>query len=105
MYDVQLELSDHWKNLEVKVLVADVANRSRMEAIFKQYMPQLVFHAAAYKNISMLEDYAAEALQVNVLGTKNIADLAIKYKVYKSWSYTPKNEKELQNAGFFLNEM
>lgn len=83
LYDVQLELSDHWKNLEVKVLVADVANRSRMEAIFKQYIPQLVFHAAAYKNISMLEDYAAEALQVNVLGTKNIADLAVKYKVYK----------------------
>lgn len=83
LYDIQLELSDHWKNLEVKVLVADVVNRSRMEAIFKQYMPQLIFHAAAYKNISMLEDYASEALQVNVLGTKNIADLAVKYKVYK----------------------
>ena len=83
LYDVQLELSDHWKNLEVKVLVADVANYSRMEAIFKQYMPQLVFHTAAYKNISMLEDYVTEALQVNVLGTKNIADLSVKYKAYK----------------------
>lgn len=83
LYDIQLELSDHWKNLDVRVLVADVVNYSRMEAIFKQYSPQLVFHAAAYKNISMLEDYVAEAVQVNVLGTKNIADLAVKYKVCK----------------------
>lgn len=83
LYDIQLELSDNWKNLEVRVLVADVVNYSRMEAIFKQYMPQLVFHAASYKNICMLEDYVTEAVQVNVAGTKNIADLAMKYKVYK----------------------
>lgn len=83
LYDIQLELSDHWKNLEVKVLVADMANYSRLESIFRQYMPQLVFHAAAYKNVSMLEDYVAEAVQVNVLGTKNISDLSVKYKVGK----------------------
>lgn len=83
LYDIQLELSDHWKNLTVQVLVADVTNYSRLEAIFKQCAPQLVFHAAAYKNISMLEDYAAEALQVNILGTKNVVDLSMKYKVNK----------------------
>lgn len=83
LYDIQLELSDHWKNLEVRVLVADVANYSRMESIFRLYMPQLVFHAASYKNVSMLEDYVTEAVQVNVAGTKNIADLAVKYKVCK----------------------
>lgn len=83
LYDIQLELSDHWKNLEVRVLVADVANYTRMESIFKQYKPQLVFHAAAYKNISMLEDYVTEAVQVNINGTKNIADLAVKYNVGK----------------------
>ncbi|WP_291530266.1 polysaccharide biosynthesis protein [Bacteroides sp. UBA939] len=81
LYDIQLELSDDWKNLEVRVLVADVTNRSRMEAIFREYMPQLVFHAAAYKNISMLEDYPAEAMQGNVLGTKNIVDLSVKYRI------------------------
>lgn len=83
LYDIQLELSDNWKNLEVRVLVADVANYSRMEAIYKQYMPQLVFHAASYKNISMLNDYVTEAVQVNVAGTKNISDLAVKYRVCK----------------------
>lgn len=83
LYDIQLELSDHWKNLEVKVLVADVLNYSRMESIFSQYKPQLVFHAAAYKSVSMMEDYVAEAVHVNVHGAKNIADLAVKYNVDK----------------------
>lgn len=83
LYDVQLELSDHWKNLEVKVQVADVANYSRMDAIFRQNMPQLVFHAAAYKDIAMLEDYVAEAVEVNVRGAKNVVDLALKYRVYQ----------------------
>lgn len=81
LYDVQLDLSDHWKNLDVRVLVADVTNRTRMEAIFKETQPQLVFHAAAYKQPILMEDYVSEALQVNVLGTMNIADLAVKYKV------------------------
>lgn len=83
LYDIQLELSDHWKNLEVKVLVADVLNYSRMESIFSQYKPQLVFHAAAYKSVSMMEDYVAEAVHVNIHGAKNIADLAVKYNVGK----------------------
>lgn len=81
LYDVQLELSDHWKNLTVRVLVADVTNRSRMEAIFKETQPQIVFHAAAYKQSQLMEDYASEALQTNVLGTMNVADLAVKYNV------------------------
>ena len=83
LYDIQLELSDHWKNLEVRVLVADVTNYTRMEAIFRECMPQLVFHAAAYKHVAMLEDYASEAIQVNVLGTKTVADLSVKYKIKK----------------------
>ena len=83
LYDIQLELSDHWKNLEVRVLVADVTNYTRMEAIFRECMPQLVFHAAAYKHVAMLEDYASEAIQVNILGTKTVADLSVKYKIKK----------------------
>lgn len=81
LYNVQLELSDFWKNLDVKVLVADVANTSRLDAIFNEYKPQLVFHAAAYKNISILEDCVIEAVHTNVLGTKNVVDLSIKYSV------------------------
>lgn len=81
LYDVQLELSDHWKNLDVRVLVADVANSTRMEAIFKETQPQLVFHAAAYKHAQLMEDYASEAIQANLLGTVNVTNLAVKYKV------------------------
>ena len=80
LYDVQLELSDHWKNLDVRVLVADVANRTRMEAIFRETQPQVVFHAAAYKQPQLMEDYVSEALQTNLLGTINVADLALQYK-------------------------
>lgn len=80
LYDVQLELSDHWKNLDVRVLVADVANRTRMEAIFKEAQPQLVFHAAAYKHVQLMDDFMSEAIQTNILGTVNVADLAVKYK-------------------------
>lgn len=80
LYDVQLELSDHWKNLDVRVLVADVANRTRMEAIFVENQPQLVFHAAAYKQTDLMQDYVSEVLQTNVLGTMNVVDLAMQYK-------------------------
>lgn len=81
LYDVQLELSDHWKNLDVRVLVADVANSTRMEAVFKDTQPQLIFHAAAYKQTQLMEEYVSEALQTNVLGTINVANLAVKYHV------------------------
>lgn len=83
LYDVQLELSDHWEGVDVRVLVADIANRSRMEFIFGQYMPQLVFHAAAYKDISMLDEYPYEAVRTNVAGTKNVVDLSVKYRAAK----------------------
>ncbi|WP_299991322.1 polysaccharide biosynthesis protein [uncultured Bacteroides sp.] len=83
LYDVQLELSDHWEGVDVRVLVADIANRSRMESIFGQYMPQLVFHAAAYKDISMLDEYPDEAVRTNVAGTKNVVDLSVKYRAAK----------------------
>lgn len=79
LYDVQLELSDHWKNLNVRVLVADVTNRTRMEAIFRKNQPELVFHAAAYNQPELMEKYVSEAVQTNVLGTMNVADLALKY--------------------------
>lgn len=81
LYDVQLELSDHWKNLSVRVLVADVVNRTRMEAIYKETRPHLVFHAAAYNQVQLMDEYVSEAIQTNVLGTVNVTDLAMKYRV------------------------
>lgn len=81
LYDVQLELSDHWKNLAVRVLIADVANYTRMENIFRETRPQLVFHAAAYNDVQLMNEYASEAIRTNVWGTMNVVDLATKYCV------------------------
>lgn len=83
LHEVQLELLDNWRDLKAKVVVADVTNQTRMESIFKEYAPQYVLHAAAYKHVPMMEDNVSEAIQVNVLGTCIVADLAVKYKVEK----------------------
>ena len=64
-------------------IVADVRDNKRMNAIFEQYQPNIVFHAAAYKHVPFMEGNPYEAVNVNVQGTKRIATLAVKYKVEK----------------------
>jgi FlaA1/EpsC-like NDP-sugar epimerase len=82
LYDIQQYLIN--KKLErITVIVADVRNRDRMEAIFEKFKPQYIFHAAAYKHVPLMEKYPFEAVCVNVNGTKNMADLAIKHQVAK----------------------
>jgi FlaA1/EpsC-like NDP-sugar epimerase len=80
LYDLQQEL--HQKGIQhFSALVADVRDKKRMREIFEQFKPQKVFHAAAYKHVPLMEDSPYEAVKINILGTKNIADLSIKYKV------------------------
>ena len=79
--DIRLELKAKWSDLEAPTLVADISNQKRMEEIFQQYHPEYVFHAAAYKHVPMMEDNVSEAIQNNVLGTKVLADLSVKYGV------------------------
>lgn len=83
LHEVQLELFDNWRDVDAKVLVADITNQTRVESIFKEYRPQFVLHAAAYKHVPMMEDNVSEAIQVNVLGTCIVADLAVKYNAGK----------------------
>lgn len=83
LHDVRLELMDNWRNLEAHTIVADIANKTRMEAIFEEFKPQYIFHAAAYKHVPMMEDNVSESIQTNVAGTKNLADLAVKYGAEK----------------------
>ena len=83
LHDIRLELKSRWSNLEAPTIVADVANEQRMEAIFNQYRPEYVFHAAAYKHVPMMEDNVSEAVQNNILGTKVLADLSVKYGVQR----------------------
>lgn len=83
LHDIRLELQDKWRDISAETIVADITNSTRMEAIFKEYKPQYVFHAAAYKHVPMMEDNVSESIQVNVMGTRNIADLAVKYGAQK----------------------
>ncbi len=82
LYDLEQELKRERKT-NFLVFVADVRDVSRMETLFKQYSPNFIFHAAAYKHVPLMEDTPYEAVKINVLGTKNIADLALKYKADK----------------------
>lgn len=83
LHDIRLELQEKWRDLNFMTVIADVANMARLEEIFRGHTPQYVFHAAAYKHVPMMEDNVSEAIQTNVLGTKNIADLAVKYRSHK----------------------
>lgn len=67
--------------IEYANIIADVRNHDMMENIFKMYKPDVVFHAAAYKHVPMMEENPAQAIFTNVLGTKNVADLSQKYHV------------------------
>lgn len=83
LHDIRLELMDKWRNLDAETIVADIANQTRMESIFKEFRPQYIFHAAAYKHVPMMEDNVSESIQTNVAGTCILADLAVKYKAEK----------------------
>ena len=83
LHDLKLELKDKWRDLRTEIIVANVSNSSRMDKIFSKTRPQYIFHAAAYKHVPMMEVNVSEAIQTNVLGTKIIADLAVKYNANK----------------------
>jgi FlaA1/EpsC-like NDP-sugar epimerase len=83
LHEIRLELQEKWRELHTEIIVADVSNKSRMEKVFSTTRPYYVFHAAAYKHVPMMEDNVSEAIQTNVLGTKIIADLSVKYNVQK----------------------
>ena len=83
LHDMRLELQKKWIDINTNIIVADVGNATRMERIFAKTRPQYIFHAAAYKHVPMMEDNVSESIQTNVLGTKILADLAVKYGAQK----------------------
>lgn len=83
LHDLYLELKEKWKLLRTEIVVASVNNYSRMDKVFSKTRPQLIFHAAAYKHVPMMEVNVSEAIQTNILGTKVISDLAVKYNANK----------------------
>lgn len=83
-YEIQQELIRHYhENLNLKVLIASVRDEHKMDKIFEQYKPEIVFHAAAHKHVPLMEDSPCEAIKNNVFGTQNVVNLSDKYNVKK----------------------
>lgn len=83
LYEINMELTKRYPDAKIISIISDVRNSSRMEANIKEYRPDYIFHAAAYKHVPMMELYPCEAVRANVLGTMTVADLAVKYNVQK----------------------
>ena len=83
LHDLMMEVKPLFPTIKFIHVIADVRNMTMLEPIFKEYKPDVVFHAAAYKHVPLMEDFPPQAILTNVLGTKNIADLSVKYGVQR----------------------
>jgi FlaA1/EpsC-like NDP-sugar epimerase len=81
MHTLKLELEEKFPDQNFCTFLGDVRNKERMEYMIEMFRPDYIYHAAAYKHVPLMEDNPVESIQVNVRGTKNLADLAVKYKV------------------------
>ena len=82
-HDIRLMMAHDYPEINTETVVASITNKDRMEKIFAEFKPDYVFHAAAYKHVPMMEDNPSESIQNNILGTKIMADLSVKYGVKK----------------------
>ena len=81
MHNLRLELEEKYPNLKFCPIIGDVRSQARLEYVFSNHHPQVVFHAAAYKHVPLMEENPCEAIRVNVFGSRNVADMAVKYEV------------------------
>ena len=87
LYDIQFELRNNEPyrsfNIPMEFVIGNVKDNVKMREVFSKHQPQIVYHAAAYKHVPLMEEFPYEAVFVNVLGTKNVADLAMEFEVEK----------------------
>ncbi|MEI8116113.1 MAG: nucleoside-diphosphate sugar epimerase/dehydratase [Flavobacteriia bacterium] len=83
LFDLQFELNQHFSDFRFELVMGDICNEQRMHKLFHTFKPDIVFHAAAYKHVPMMELNPAEAAQTNVKGTKILADLSLEFGVKK----------------------
>ncbi len=81
LYEIELEMRDKFPHISFKFVLGDVSNHHRMESLFQTYNFSMVYHAAAYKHVPLVEENPHEAIFVNILGSKIVAKLSSKYKV------------------------
>lgn len=83
LHNLQLDLQDEFPNQVYHTYIGDVRSTKRMRLLFETFKPHYVYHAAAYKHVPMMENHPLEAVQTNVMGTKNLADLSVEFQVEK----------------------
>lgn len=83
LHDIRLEVEEKFSHVPVRIFIGDIRDYDRMNRLFSSYQPEVVYHAAAYKHVPMMEENPSEAVRANVLGTKNIADLSVAFRVRK----------------------
>ncbi|WP_293739163.1 UDP-N-acetylglucosamine 4,6-dehydratase family protein [uncultured Parabacteroides sp.] len=83
MHNIRLELEEKFPDVEFTPVMGDIRMIHRVESIYQRFRPQIVFHAAAYKHVPLMEENPCEAVHTNVYGTRNVADMAVKYAVDK----------------------
>jgi len=83
LYDIELEIREDYKFNNIEIVIGDVRDRQLVDQVFEKYKPEIVYHAAAYKHVPMMENHPAEAVITNVMGTKILADTAVKYGARK----------------------
>lgn len=81
IHSIQLELNKKFPKMKFVYILGDVRMKKRIERVIATYMPDIIFHAAAYKHVPLMEEHPCEAITTNVYGTKIVADLAVKYGV------------------------
>ena len=79
LHDLTVDLRRHFSDIQFIPIIADVRDAELIDRIFQEYRPQVVFHAAAYKHVPLMEDFPTQAVLANVLGSKNVADAALRY--------------------------
>lgn len=82
LYEIELEIKSI-SNVRVIPYLADITNKSRIQSILEENRPEIIFHAAAYKHVPLMEGNPSEAIQCNIIGTKTMADLAVQFRVRK----------------------
>ena len=83
LYQIESELRSKFPDKDFDCVIADVSEYKNLDHLFSRYKPEVIYHAAAYKHVPLMENNPSEAIFTNVLGTKNLADLSIKYNIEK----------------------
>ena len=81
LHEIQLEMNEKFPEIDFEFILADITNKKRLESIFTKFNFDLVYHAAAYKHVPMIENNPHEAVWVNILGTQNLAKLSVLYNI------------------------